>query len=220
MRRNAAIALSVSLLMSVGACTADDATDQDNHKETACEELLGASGVDWVKDNTEAETGVAPESDDLESAKSLFATQAKSWDPSSDKVPLFSSSELCQVAKRSNSAGASLSIRFGASVIPFDHPFEQDQIETTVNPDVKLVYEKDTRERKRYFVYVKCQVEGAPANQKNEVPLEGVMTDTLTSSHSADDHLNYLLHSARKVVKSFDCQNSPLVPETVPDQIK
>lgn len=220
MRRNAAIVLSVSLLMGVGACTADDTTDQSDHKETACEELLGSSGVDWVKDNTEAETGVAPGSDDLESAKSLFATQAKSWDPSSEKVPLFSSSELCRVVKRSNSAGASLSIRFGASVIPFDHPFEEDQIETTVNSDVKLVHEKDTRGRKRYFVYVKCQVEGAPANQKNEVPLEGVMTDTLTNSRSADDHLNYLLHSARTAIKSFDCQNSPAVPATMPDHIK
>src|SRR3712207_8571144 len=56
------------------------------------------------------------------------------------------------------------------------------------NSDVKLVHGKGSSGKRKYFVYVRCQVEGASADQKDEVPLEGVLTDTLTSSGSADEH--------------------------------
>lgn len=220
MRRNAALVLSLPLLLGVGGCTADEPTKQSEHDVAACQELLGATGVDWVKSNTDAETGVAPGSDDLESAKSLFEAQAKSWDPSSEEVPVFANSELCRVVKKSNSAGVSLSIRYGASVTAFDHPFDEDQIVIEVNPDVKLVYAKESPGKLGYFVYIKCQVKGAPANQNNEVPLEGVLTDTLTNTDNIGDHLKHLLHSARTVLKVFECQNNPQVPASMPDHTK
>ncbi|BFO15825.1 hypothetical protein SHKM778_22130 [Streptomyces sp. KM77-8] len=226
MRRSTFCVWSLSLLLGAGACTAEGSTKQKDDEATACKELLGTSGVDWVKSNTEAETGVSSTSDDLESAKSLFREQAKNWVPSSTKVPLFTNSELCRVVQKSDPSTASLSIRYGASVTPFDHPFDKksttvpDQTVTPVNADVKLVYGKDSREKQRYYVYVRCQVPGAPAGQANEVPLEGVMTDTLTKSDSVDDHLNYLLHSTRMVLKEFECQNNPHVPESAPAHTK
>ncbi|MFF0889105.1 hypothetical protein ACFY3O_25820 [Streptomyces sp. NPDC001046] len=87
---------------------------------------------------------------------------------------------------------------------------------TLINSDVKLVHGKGSSGKRKYFVYVRCQVEGASADQKDEVPLEGVLTDTLTSSGSADEHLKYLLRSASEVLPAFQCQNNPHVPTTVP----
>ncbi|MBT3166163.1 hypothetical protein HTV80_24080 [Streptomyces sp. Vc74B-19] len=205
------------MLLVLGGCSGDDSsTDEGDHDVAACRELLGAAGVDWVKDNTASETGIAPGSDDLKSAKSLFEAHAKSWDPSSEGIPVFNNSELCRVVKQPNSTGNSLSIRYGASVTAFDHPFGGDQIVTPVNTDVKLVYGKKSPGELGYFVYIRCQVKGAPAGQMNEVPLEGVMTDTLTNADGADEHLTYLLHSAQKVIAEFQCENNPQVPAEVP----
>ncbi|MGW0142648.1 hypothetical protein [Streptomyces calvus] len=224
MRKTAASFLSLIVLFGAGACSTDNDGKQETARESTCEKLLGKSGVEWVKNNTAGETGVSADSDTLENARSLFHKQARSWASSTEEVPNFSNSELCRVVKTQSSSGASLSIRYGASVVPFDHPFDQDmpfapaRTVTPVNTDVKLVHGKDSKGKSKYYVYVRCQVEGALPAQKDEVPLEGSMTDSLTEKESADAHLKHLLHSARAVVRVFQCQNTPKVPTSKPNE--
>ncbi|GAA3193214.1 hypothetical protein GCM10010451_49070 [Streptomyces virens] len=224
MRKTAASFLSLVVLLGAGACSTDNDSKQETATESTCEKLLGEAGVEWVKNNTVGETGVSPDSDTLESAKSLFHKQARSWKPSTEEVPTFSNSELCQVVKTGSPSGESLSIRYGASVVPFDHPFDQDspsipaRTVTPINTDVKLVHGKDSKEKSKYYVYVRCQVEGASTAQRDEVPLEGVMTDSLTEKEAVDAHLKYLLQSARAVTRGFQCQNAPKVPLSIADR--
>ncbi|GGP66801.1 hypothetical protein GCM10010247_44550 [Streptomyces calvus] len=113
-------------MFGAGACSTDNDGKQETVRESTCEKLLGEAGVEWVRKNTVGETGVSPDSDALESAKSLFHKQARSSKPSTEEVPTFSNSELCQVVKTGAPSGESLSIRYGASVVPFDHPFDPD----------------------------------------------------------------------------------------------
>jgi hypothetical protein len=87
---------------------------------------------------------------------------------------------------------------------------------TEVNSDVRLVHGKDADGATRYRVYVRCKIAGTPAQQESEVPIEGLMTDTLTGDTDARVHLTRLLHSAKVVADAFDCVNKPVVPEEPP----
>ncbi|MER7194889.1 hypothetical protein [Streptomyces flaveolus] len=209
----------VAVLLGSAACSSSETTDS---APEACEELLGPAGVDWVKNSSAQENGPAGTSD-LEDAKKDFYEKAGKWEPGSKDIPTYSKTDVCKVlTKEKEPPRKYLSLRYGPSLLPFDFPFDE-KTETNkvrsviaVNPDVKMTVSKGDGVPRLYSVYVKCQVPGAPAGQKTEVPIEGTMTDTLTGDADADTHLTYLLHSARVVVKAFDCQNKPSVPARLP----
>ncbi|MFD7403166.1 hypothetical protein ACFV7R_10935 [Streptomyces sp. NPDC059866] len=218
----------VTLLLGSTACSSGNAKESTDPEKTAdstretCEVLLGAAGVKWVKRSSVRETGLA-ETSDLKSAKDQYYEDARAWDSQSNKVPVFTGSEVCRVVVKEQKPHKNyLSFRYGASIFPFDYPFGKKtgiydaKSVISVNSDVKFVIWKDRGSPDRYSVYVKCGVPGAPAGQETGVPIEGSMTDTLTGETTAENHLKYLLHSARVVAQTFDCQNKPTVPEELP----
>lgn len=228
MRKAAASSLLV-LLLGTGSCTSGDGDGKETTADepSTCEQLLGAAGVEWVKNSAKEKTGVASDSEDLKSARSLFYGYAKAWDPKSTQIPTFSNSELCRVVKTSGATtNKNLSIYYGASIVPFDFSVDEKagaqgtKTATPVNADVKLVHAKRKNGSGKYYIYVKCRISGAPAGQENEVPIEGVMHDTLTGDTDARVHMKYLLHSAGVVARSFDCQNNPKVPAEPPIAVK
>jgi len=227
--RKVAVGSLLVLLLGTGGCTSSDGDGGETaaDEQSTCEQLLGASGVDWVKDSVQEKTGVASDSEDLKSARSLFYGYAKAWDSKSSQAPTFTNSELCRVVKTAGATtNKNLSVYFGASIVPFDFSADEGSgasgtgTATPVNADVKLVHEKGRNGSGKYYVYVKCQVSGAPAGQEDEVPIEGVMHDTLTGDTDVRVHMKYLLHSAGVVARSFDCQNNPTVPSDPPAAVK
>jgi len=223
--RKAAVGSLLVLLLGTGSCTSGDGDGKQTtaDEQSACEQLLGASGVDWVKNSTKAKTGVATDSETLQSARSLFYTYAKAWDLKISEIPMFTNSELCRVLKTVGaSSNKNLSIYYGASIVPFaEKPgVSGTQTVTPVNTDVKLVHKTARNGNAKYYVYIKCRVSGAPAGQEDEAPIEGVMHDTLTGDTDVRVHMKYLLHSAGVVARSFDCQNNPTVPSDPPAAVK
>ncbi|MEU0127176.1 hypothetical protein [Streptomyces sp. NPDC006289] len=122
------------------------------------------------------------------------------------------------------STGMRIGLTYKPSPLPFDTAFDRGT-ETgivlkprlmQVNSDVKLVYGADEHREARYQVYVQCKIQGTPSGQEREVPLAGELTDTLTADVSVRDHLTLLLHSARVMANTIDCQNKPVVPRALP----
>jgi hypothetical protein len=222
MRKSLVTAFATSLLLALTGCSSSGNEEKTNPAAETCRTLLGKTGEKWAKGSTEQETGVREDVADLASAKGKFYEYAKKWRPA-DKgtVPDAWDSEVCHVSIREQKPHKSyLSLRFGASLSPFDAPFGQekktDRSETLipVNSDVKLVT-MPSLSSTVYYVYVKCKVPGTASGQEIGMPLEGSMKDTLTGSGNAE-HLKRLLYSAGVVAKKFDCQNHPVIPATPP----
>ncbi|MFD5077522.1 hypothetical protein [Streptomyces sp. NPDC058371] len=155
----------MSLVVSLAACSSGD--EATSKPQEICSELLGADGVKWVKRASKQETGLL-EAGDLKSAKSQFYENARGWDPKSKEVPTFASSSMCGVVKAAEDTPRGvMSISYGASIIPFAFPFDEEsdisdpRTVTPVNSDVKLVKEEGERGVATYYVYIKCQVPGA-----------------------------------------------------------
>ncbi|MCM1942571.1 hypothetical protein NC239_30645 [Streptomyces sp. G3] len=208
----------VGLLIAATAC---DAETEKSSSPSACERLLGQSGIEWLEHNQGQEAD-SSESGDLKDAKEDFYRDAREWKPDNDKTPTFLSTEVCRYLAhdKSNEQGI-LSLSYGASILPFDYPFnkEEDTYSSvsvvSVNSDVKLVT-RDDDGTLEYSVYVKCQVSDASPGQERGVPIEGTMRDTLTGDTDTNTHLTYLLQSARTVVDDFSCKNKPSVPTQLP----
>ncbi|MFD5450655.1 hypothetical protein [Streptomyces sp. NPDC127100] len=205
------------MLLASTACSSAETTDS---APEPCAELLGPAGVDWVR-NSGTPNGPAGTSD-LEGARKYFYEKAGEWEPGDEAVPTYSRTEVCKVlATEKESPRKHLTLGYGPSLFPFDFPFAEDKgvydsvSVVPVNSDVELVTRKDD-DSVDYSVYVKCRVPGAPAGQETGMPIEGTMTDTLTGDTDVGTHLTHLLHSARVVVKEFDCRNKPSVPTRLP----
>jgi hypothetical protein len=220
-RRQLTPAALALVLLGAVACTAGEGGEEDPPPATAdasaCDAVLGDAGVAWLKDLTGG--AARPEAgDDLDKARSLFHRQVKAWGPDDSGARTFLRADLCRVT---GGAGR-FEVRYGPSYFPFDEPFDKAsdvspaQTVTEVNSDVRLVHGKDADGATRYRVYVRCKIAGTPAQQESEVPIEGLMTDTLTGDTDARVHLTRLLHSAKVVADAFDCVNKPVVPEEPP----
>ncbi|MCF6523389.1 hypothetical protein [Streptomyces sp. JJ36] len=211
----------MTLLLAATACSSDGKEAAAGEAE-ACEGLLGAGGIEWIKKSTQQDTTLGSDGS-IQSARSRFQKYARVWDPKSEEVPLFSSTEVCRVLVQDQTPRKNyLTIRYGASIFPFDFPFEREigmeagRTVIPVNSEVKLVHYKERQGvATQYHIYVKCKVSDSPEGQEREVPLQGVMEDTLTGDTSDEVHLKYLLHSTRVLVRDFGCQNRPSVPEEV-----
>lgn len=232
MKRHLTLAAVAVLLLGAGACTADK--DQAKGKEkvedaapddSTCNELLGNAGLKWLKDHTGGKARLKVP-DDLKSARALFYRQVENWDPEKTGVRIFQRADVCLARTNVADERRELEIRFGPSYFTFDTRFDDvsstgdKTVETLVNSDVKLVHGKDNEGVVRYRVYVKCKIPGTPAKQENEIPIEGLMADTLTGDTGARVHLTRLLHSAKVVADSFDCENKPVVPAEPPASVK
>ncbi|MCX4511361.1 hypothetical protein OHA27_13800 [Streptomyces sp. NBC_01619] len=232
MNRPLACATVIVLLLGAAACTtgkdketeggATPTTAADN--DSTCKQLLGEPGLKWLEDRTGGKARLEVV-DDLERARSLFHRQVKDWTPEETGVPTFLRARPCLATTDAADTEKQLEIRYGPSYFPFDTSFDEAtgvspaQTETPVNPAVKLVHGKDSDGIVRYRVYVKCKIPGTPAEQENEIPIEGRLTDSLTGETSTRVHLTHLLHSAKVVADSFGCENKPAVPAEPPASV-
>ncbi|MFI8190291.1 hypothetical protein ACIF8T_16035 [Streptomyces sp. NPDC085946] len=198
-----------SLVLPVTSCTTGES--QPSPAADGCEETLGTSGIKWVEDHAATDEGESVDRSGmkLKESRSEYLKQMDSWNPDGSHW----SAELCSMSTFSSGKNKVFRLEFGPSSVPFDFDTKSDGgITTAVNDDVKLHQSKDARGVTRYGVYVKCQVSGNPARQASMTPLAGVLTDTLTSGTTPEDHVTYLLRSTKAVVKSLTCENKPVVP--------
>jgi hypothetical protein len=218
------------LLLGAGGCTSeDDGDDRATAERETCEKLLGDEGLKWIESRTEKDrlkmTGPASLTENRADFRRQVLEAPKEYEPLR-----FNSSSAC-VAKRATSkyGDKSLSISYGPSEFPFNYDFgrsprdDRDTKRTaiSVGPDVKLTYWKHhLLGQMQYYVYVRCGVPGSPGSQLNEVPLEGHMTDQLTTDPSTRTHLQHLLHSAKVMADAFNCTNRPKIPSIVPVSAK
>ncbi|WP_406304651.1 hypothetical protein OHA61_23135 [Streptomyces sp. NBC_00885] len=233
MRNTLTLTAVAVLLLGASACTADKEpkekageTSKDAVADDAtCNELLGDAGLKWLREHTgdKARLKVV---DDLKRARSLFYQQVKNWGPDDSGARTFQRADACLARTDVANAAKQLEIRYGPSYFPFDAPFDKAsevspaQTVTPVNSAVKLVHGKDRDGAVRYRVYVKCKIPGTSAKQENEIPIEGLLTDTLTGDTSARVHLTHLLHSAKVMADTMDCQNKPVVPAEPPASVR
>ncbi|MER7170927.1 hypothetical protein [Streptomyces mesophilus] len=184
--------------------------------------------MDWLKNEAKGQELSFSSPERPADARTLFRQQAADWEPdTAGDTPRFIDSELCRVRAKSASDTGPLTLRFGASVAPFDTDFAKpvgDGIKRTAfeaGPDVKLVYwQERTDGSMQYYAYIKCGVPGAAANRATEVPLRGHMTDGLTENDSHRAHLQHLLHSTKVAAEEFGCTNKPDIPTTAPTSVK
>ncbi|MFG3112578.1 hypothetical protein [Streptomyces tendae] len=217
-KRIIATSTLVGLLIAATACESEK---KDGSSPSACEKLLGQSGIEWLKHNQGQEID-SSKSADLKDAKQSFYRDAREWKTGNDKTPTFLSTEVCRFSTHDKSAEQkAFSLSYGASMLPFDYPFNKEEdiyssvSVVSMNSDVKLVT-RDNDGTLEYSVYVKCQVPDASPGQEQGVPIEGTLRDTLTGDSDTNTHLTHLLHSARTVVKDFNCKNEPSVPAQLP----
>ncbi|WP_328725474.1 hypothetical protein [Streptomyces sp. NBC_00259] len=235
MRRLATLAALTFVLLGVGACTSDkgkDAAAEATPDDSTCKQLLGDAGLKWLKERTGDKAGLKVESD-LKTARSLFHQQienfyrkAKEPGPKDPLANWFQKAEVCESKKDFTKRGKELEILYGPAATAFDHNVNRASnggfkiAETPVNSDVKLVDMTDPGGKISYTLQVKCKIPGTPAEQANEIPLEGQMLDTLTGETSARIHYTHLLHSAKVVANTFGCENKPAVPTEPPASVK
>lgn len=218
----------VMSILGIGACSSGEVNENDSPATSrdACERVIGKPGVEWIKSSVPTGEVAMNGPGGLDEARVLFQKQMKEWVPNEAEVPSFLRSEVCRASVKPKKRGEYLAIEYGASIFPFDSPFdrhragEKDLTEIRVNSDVKMVYGKDRLGPVHYRIYVKCGVAGAADGQEKEVPLEGDMVDTLTGNTETRVHLKHLLHSAEAVTHAFACRNNPDIPKEVPASVK
>ncbi|MFE2035887.1 hypothetical protein ACFXBB_22035 [Streptomyces scopuliridis] len=224
MRRPFVLAAFISLLLGASACT-ERTKESAAPDQSACEELLGDAGLKWLESRTGGPGKVHTKSTDgLDKARSLFYTTAEKWDTDGTTAISFPSADVCEARVDTANPERQLSFRYGPSTL-FDFPFRKasstgERTTVPVNSDVVMTYNRPNHEGAvSYRIFVTCKIPGTSAGQENEIPLTGELTDTLTGETSTRVHLTRLLHSARVMAKTFDCQNNPVVPAEPPASV-
>ncbi|MER5480840.1 hypothetical protein ABT026_28265 [Streptomyces sp. NPDC002734] len=193
---------------------------------SACETLIGREGVKWA----EAAASVPVEEFtkdrlDLAKAERWYQSSAYAWDPSkAEKMHLSIDPPLCEIGPVGAKVGArSVEISYGGSISGFDnltsgseHLGKGVQV-ISVNQDVRLVLWTERNGETQRSVHVRCKVPQTPKGQEDGMPLQGMMSDSLTNDRDDKNRLTYLLRSAHVVVEAFDCENHPTVPTELPD---
>lgn len=208
----------VALLTGTG-CTAEKETgDPDAAAKAVCREVLGDAGFRWLQDGVGKASEMSMSSDhDPEDVRSTFRNHLNGWTPEGNPVSPFAGVRVCTVGYDE------FSLEFGPSILPLDSPISENiddrLIETPVNSDVKLLRKLGDLDVS-YYVFVGCKVPGTPAQQKNDVPLEGKMRDEVNGNSSARVHFTHLLHSAKVMAKAIGCENKPVIPAEPPASVK
>ncbi|MEU1459910.1 hypothetical protein ABZ467_04295 [Streptomyces sp. NPDC005727] len=206
--------LLAALVMATTSCSAE--TENPDRAAANCAAVLGESGVKWIKGNV-AKTQVQDlnwDGDGLGRAREQYNRQMESWDPDGQ----YWESEVCTVSRAPFPVSKRLMLEFGPSSLAFDAPMggHGNGEVTPVNSDVFLHQRRDSSGVTHYGVYVRCKIKGTPERQETRTPLAGVLSDTLTKGTSDREHMSYLLHATRVMVRSVDCRNKPLVPTKAP----
>ncbi|MGW3658098.1 hypothetical protein ACWD6R_21490 [Streptomyces sp. NPDC005151] len=229
MRNRVCILLLCSLALGASACsetTNDTDADTAAAQRGTCEELFGESGLKEIDRGIEGSAELRFKSPaSLAEARTRHLDQVRKWTPESKLTP-YVESNVCMI-RTNASTGMQIGLTYEPSLFPFDTSFEKETKNgiipephlTEVNLDVKLVHGIDKYREARYQVYVRCRIPSTPAGQEREVPLMGELTDTLTDSVSLRGHLSLLLHSARVMANTLDCQNKPVVPSMLPASV-
>ncbi|MFI1940569.1 hypothetical protein ACH44C_25885 [Streptomyces purpureus] len=235
MRRLATLAALTVVLLCASACTSDKGKNTNADAapdDSTCNELLGDAGLKWLKEHTGDKARLKVEHD-LKTARSAFHQQienyyrkAKKQGPKDPLAHMFQKAYVCTSKTDFTKRGTELEIQYGPAATAFDHDLSHPSrggfklVETPVNSDVKLVHMTDPGGTISYILHVKCKISGTPAEQANEIPLEGMMIDTLTDETSSRIHYTHLLHSAKVVADTFGCENKPVVPAEPPASVK
>ncbi|MEV4684775.1 hypothetical protein [Streptomyces kurssanovii] len=186
----------------------------------ACREILGDAGVGWLQDGVGKGGELTMSStNDLEDARLSFRSQLRDWTPERKGTPYYSAPSFCTATD----GFGEFSLEFGPSILPLDAPIsgenEDGLIVTPVNSDVRLLLKLGAVDVS-YHVFVGCKIPGTPAQQKNDVPLEGQMRDGVNGNSSARVHFTHLLHSAKVMTKAIGCENKPVIPAEPPSSVK
>ncbi|MGW7464078.1 hypothetical protein ACWGJT_05085 [Streptomyces xantholiticus] len=209
----------VSLLAGAG-CAGEQEASSPQVTAKACREILGDAGFRWLRGGVDEGGDLTMSSNyDLEDARLSFRSQLRGWTPERKSTPYYSAPRFCTASD----GFGEFSLEFGPSVLPLDAPISEGiddgLIETPVNSDVRLLRTLgDVGES--YYVFVGCKVPGTPAQQKNDVPLEGQMRDGVHGNSSARVHFTHLLYSAKVMAKAIGCENKPAIPAEPPASVK
>lgn len=219
MKRNFSAPL-LAMLLGVGACSPGTSSESTDDNAATCEDMLGNAGIDWLKERTGPDR-LRMESDvDLAEARSLFYSQMRNWDPKNTKYFPFAHADMC-LAKRKGVGEEFFTLRYTRSRGPLSRVTVQEGFtKTPVNADVALTHGNMPTVGDIYTVYIRCQIPGAPAEQKERLPVTGEIIDTLTGDTNARVHFTHLLHSAKVMADNLDCQNKPTIPAQPPASVK
>lgn len=210
----------VALLTGAGCTAEQEEGGSDAAAKAVCREVLGDAGFEWLEESVGKAGELSMSSaHDPEDVRSRFRNQLNGWTPEGNPVSPYADVRVCTV----NAGYGEFSLEFGPSILPLDAPISGDiddgLIETPVNSDVRLLRKLgDVGES--YYVFVGCKVPGTPAQQKNDVPLEGQMRDGVHGNSSARVHFTHLLHSAKVMAKAVGCENRPVIPAEPPASVK
>ncbi|WP_166026347.1 hypothetical protein [Streptomyces chilikensis] len=222
------MASSALLVVAVTGCdgSGDGSVVAPRKALSACETLIGREGVEWA----EAAAPVPVEEStqgrlDLAKAERWYQSSAYAWDPSkADKTHMSIDPPVCEIGPVGAKVEArSVEISYGGSISGFDklesgsEQLGEGVRVISVNQDVRLVLWTGTRDETLRSVHVRCKVPQTPEGQEDGMPLQGMMSDSLTNDRDDKNRLTYLLRSAHVVVEAFDCENHPTVPTQLPD---
>ncbi|MBT2506956.1 hypothetical protein J7I98_13860 [Streptomyces sp. ISL-98] len=225
--KNVATVTVLTTLLSVSACSSERDGDKPGAgaaEESACSEVLGVAGMDWLRDGAGAGKLRMKSDNDLKQAREIFY-ELQDWEPKDSADPfdsiLFSGAYVCGVSKEGGGFGENFTVRYEHSVFPFDRiSAGEGGTRTPVNSDVTLTLRKGDDGIPSYYVYFKCAIPGARKEQKERVPVLATMRDALTGDGRVRVHFQHLLHSAKVMAKSLDCQNKPVIPTEPPAAVK
>ncbi len=220
--------VAVSSLMAVLVLSSCGAGESHENGEGAgerphCRKILGDAGMSWLESSVEGDLHLGG-TDDLDTVRSLFYKQLRTWDPDdADGYFSFADAHVCGASVAGKPPGEGFDIRYTRSVHSFGDISDDDGklAKVPVNSDVALVYGRwSLGNPPSYNVYFRCQIPGAPAEQKDGVPIMGEMVDTLTGETGARTRMKHLLHSAQVMARTLDCENDPVIPSEPPAAVK
>ncbi|OII66478.1 MULTISPECIES: hypothetical protein [unclassified Streptomyces] len=232
MRRTVGVFLSV-LLLGGTACSVP-AADGPQRREAAaasdearkvreavatCERLLGTAAVGWLK-QTARPADLRMESEiDVPGRVSRLRQQVREWDPqSSGRLDPFPFLDMCKIDVEA--ASGAYTLQYARSVLRSDEVRGAGGTYIEVHRDLALVYEStEQRSGRTYMVYIKCGIPGAAPEQREELPIQGILHDGLTGDRDPRVHFAHLLHSAQVMVKALGCTNAPVVPDHPPASV-
>ncbi|CAL9437827.1 hypothetical protein [Streptomyces sp. enrichment culture] len=209
----------LGVLALLGACATGEKGQEVNGDVAACEEFLGEDALAWMKRQALPDDLLLESEADLDKTRAEFQRWMREWRPG-DTPSAFPYAYVCSARKQDQRKWFH-TLSYTQPPLWFDEiPSEVGSSGTRVNRDVWLTRKTDQRGLRFYYIYLRCQVPGAPPEQGRQLPVMGVLTDSLTGDKNPRLHYTHLLHSARVMVEALGCTNKPVVPAQPPASVK
>ncbi|HET6861309.1 MAG TPA: hypothetical protein VFH94_29940 [Streptomyces sp.] len=226
MKKNIANASALTALLAISACSSEGEPSHDTAavSASACTEVLGSAGVGWLKTRVGSDQLVMSKTDSKEQARDLINKQMRGWEPKDSADPYdplrFADSRICMAREKGAASERYFSVRYDASQFPFSEiPGAEGEASAPGTSDVKFAARNDRGHPTAYTVYFKCAIPGARPEQKDQLPITAIMTDSLTGNQDAGIHFRHLLHSVQVMARTLDCQNKPDIPAEAPSSV-